>query len=43
MCIQLKRFKMVNGEPLKLRTFVDFPLYDLNVSSYVHDYEFISK
>ena len=34
---------MVNGEPLKLRTFVDFPLHDLSLSGYVHDYEFISK
>ena len=34
---------MVNGAPLKLRTFVDFPLYDLNLQSYVHDYELLDK
>lgn len=37
------RFKYVDGMARKLRTFVDFPLYDLNMTNHVHSYDFLTK
>ena len=43
LIIQLKRFKQIDGQMRKLQTLVDFPIYNLDLSPFVQDFEFLSK
>jgi ubiquitin C-terminal hydrolase len=42
LIIQLKRFKFSNVSRIKLSTLVEFPLYNLDLSTFVTDQEFLT-
>jgi ubiquitin C-terminal hydrolase len=43
LIVQLKRFKFQGVQRTKLNTFVEFPLYNLDVSTFVTDHEFLNQ
>lgn len=43
LIVQLKRFKFTGTQRYKLNTLVEFPLYNLDVSSFVTDQDYLHQ